>query len=216
MTREEAEYLRERILTSVPETLLAFLVGRNYPPEQLLFPWELELPGLPAHLEGQLRQARNFSELMHGAALLYNLMVAEASNREEYVQKYEREISAWASTVEGRWDELSAWDLEPFWRLVSSERKGAANTSTRWFVGSWKRLVYGPDGPGGIAADERARDLVRERERRLKKGWARLSNPRAREMWGGASGVAQLNYRWDYAHAILSDIFSGLEADGVA
>ncbi len=96
LTQVEAEYLRERILTSKPGTLLAFLVGRDDPPERAAFPWELELPGVPPDLSEQLRHARNFSEVMHGASLLYNLMVAEAARKEENVSKYEQRLSEWS------------------------------------------------------------------------------------------------------------------------
>lgn len=215
LTRGEAEYLRERILTSVPGTLLAFLVGRDHLPERAPFPWEIEVPGLPEHLDDQLCHARTFSELMHGAALLYNLMVAQAARRDEVV-RYKEGFSAWASHVEARRDDLAAWDLEPFWRLVSSTSRNAARWATRRFVGTWKDMVLGTEGPGALAEDPRARDLIRERERRLKREWARLSKRRAREKWGGASGAGQLDYRWGYAHTILSDVFSGLEDEGDA
>ncbi len=212
---EEAEYLRERILTSKPDTLLAFLVARDDPPERPRFPWQLELPGLPSDLEDQLHHARNFSEIMHGAALLYNLMLAEASKKED-VEGYERRFSDWVSLAEERRGDFMAWDLDTFWKIVSSVRKRGARMSTRLFVSTWRRMVCTSAVPGGIVANPGARDLIRERERRLKKGWARLSYPRARELWGGSSGATQLDYRWGYAHNILSDIFEALEEDGVA
>lgn len=213
LTRAEAEYLRERILTSVPETLLAFLAGLDRLPKPETFPWDLEVPGLPKHLGEQLRHARNFSELVHGAALLYNLLVAEEAGREEFAG-YKEEFSVWASRVEARRDDLVAWDLEPLWGLVSQRSRSAAGLATRRFVGAWKDMVLGPEGPASLAVDRRAQELIRERERRLKGEWARLSKRRALEQWGGASGAGQLDYRWGYAHTILSDIFSGLEKAG--
>ena len=216
LRREEAEYLRERILTSKPGTLLAFLVGRDDPPERTSFPWELDLPGVPRDLSEQLRHARNFSQVMHGASLLYNLMVAEAASKEENIDKYEQELSKWASGVEERLDDLSAWNLDPLWSLMYSVRKTGASMATRLFVGTWKRMVCTSSGPGGVATDHRAQDLIRERERRLKRGWARLSSPRALEIWGGESGAGQLSFRWPSAQTTLSDIFDGMENDRVA
>jgi Family of unknown function (DUF6361) len=54
--------------------------------------------------------------------------------------------------------------------------------------------------------------LIRDRERRLKKNLARIDNPRAQELWQGASGNAQLEFRWGITQQLLGDIFVGLES----
>jgi hypothetical protein len=56
------------------------------------------------------------------------------------------------------------------------------------------------------------RTLIRDREHKLKKNLARIGNPRARELWNGDSGSAQLEYRWLISQRLLGDIFNGLEA----
>jgi hypothetical protein len=48
------------------------------------------------------------------------------------------------------------------------------------------------------------------RERALKRGKARLENRRALELWGGAAGTAQIDYRWYGVQTIVSDILLGL------
>jgi hypothetical protein len=61
------------------------------------------------------------------------------------------------------------------------------------------------------------RQLIREREHRLKKNLARIDNPRAQELWTGDSGTAQLEYGWFISQRLVGDIFDGLEtADALA
>ena len=83
--RGEAEYLRERIMANVPDSLLAFLVDRDHGGASPTFPWlHPRFGDLPSALQAQLRHARNFSETIHGASLLYNLMLADARGLEEF------------------------------------------------------------------------------------------------------------------------------------
>lgn len=44
---------------------------------------------LDADIQDALRHARNFSETIHGAALLYNLMMARERAEDEWVVDYE-------------------------------------------------------------------------------------------------------------------------------
>ena len=54
-----------------------------------------------------------------------------------------------------------------------------------------------------------ARSLITDRERITKGGQARLLNRRALELWGGSSGMSQLNYRWPVVERIVNDILRG-------
>jgi hypothetical protein len=45
---------------------------------------------------------------MHGAALLYNMMLADRLNHAEWIEKYREALSDWAET--SRSDEHAAWD----------------------------------------------------------------------------------------------------------
>jgi hypothetical protein len=47
-----------------------------------------------------------------------------------------------------------------------------------------------------VLFDRRLDNLIRDRERLLKRARARLSNPRSLDLWNGRSGVSQLDYRW--------------------
>ena len=58
-------------------------------------------------------------------------------------------------------------------------------------------LLVPPESPEAIR--EAVGTLIRDRERQLKGPRARFANPSALKMWGGASGDAQLDYRWSSA-----------------
>jgi hypothetical protein len=214
LTRLEARYLQERITARAPESLLRFLAERGRGFEELEFPWQHPQFGeFPSHCQEQLRHARNFSEAMHGASLLYNLMLSEMAANEELVSEYKRMLKEWAETVRSRHSEFVSWDRAIFWQTVAS-RGARVSRPTRVFVERWLDLLSAEESSTRLAVGKTARSLVHDRERALKRGLARLDNRRALELWSGAAGTAQLNYRWRIAQRIVKDIHQGLSQDG--
>ncbi|KKM12615.1 hypothetical protein SY88_02610 [Clostridiales bacterium PH28_bin88] len=214
LSKLEAEYFRERIMARAPGALLAFLVEQGEVFVRVPFPWEHHLVSkLPAHNREQLQHARNFSETIHGAALLYNLMLAELAGLKDLSDEYNQRLQDWALRLAERVDVLSEWDRRRFWEIVFSS--GARiPIPTRRFIDAWLDLVLiGDVGRNARSAslNDDARQLIHERERSLKHGQARLDNRRALEIWNGAAGTAQLNYRWRVAQTILLDILAGLK-----
>jgi hypothetical protein len=61
-----------------------------------------------------------------------------------------------------------------------------------------------------IESHQAARRLVRKREEFLKGGRSRFLSKPHREMWSGASGAFQLDYRWWIAKRLVNDIIDGL------
>lgn len=216
LRRVEAEYLQDRILQRAPGTLLAFLVDRGRLVEPVGFPWEHPQVGdLPRQLADLLEHARCFSEVMHGVALLYNLMLAELLRRDDWVREYLQWIDEWAALVGQRAARLAAWDRQQFWQLVRS--KGAVIPATsHHFIEDWIALVLGKKDSAGLATARTARSLIEARERYLKRGRARLQSREQLELWGGAAGTAALDYRWGTTQTIVTDILRGLaeEASG--
>jgi hypothetical protein len=217
LRRDEAEYLRERILAAHPRSLLAFLVDQGHEAGAVEFPWEHpQFGNFPEHIREELDHARNFSETIHGAALLYNLMLAEelsaTGEANELVELYRGWMRDWTASLDERHTVLAAWDRERFWELVALE--GArVSTLTRAFIDSWLELALDGAGTGVVALDEGTRRLIRERERLLKRGQARLGNRGALELWNGAAGIQPLSYRWPAARVIVADILRGLEGE---
>jgi hypothetical protein len=212
LTGKEAHYLRERILTSAPATLLAFLVDQGEVADRVDFPWEHpQWSQFPPPIREQLTHARNFSELIHSAPLLYNLMLAELLDNEELVEGYQSIIVKWQSYVESRRGELKRWDRPRFWQIALSN--GARVTpQTHLFIDVWLDTALAAPSAQTLLADQRARMLIRERERALKRGLARLDNRRGLELWSGAAGTSQLDYRWRTAQTMIIDILGGIDA----
>jgi hypothetical protein len=210
LTRKEADYLADRITHTHRASLLAYLVNRYEPLDFRGFAWDHpNYNGFPKHLHEQLFHARNFSEVAQGAALLYNLMLANDKPSADLEDQYRGELEQWAYRLESRQDELASWNLDDFWILLHSylERKLPRTES---FVNSWIHLALQPDIARTIADHPPARDLVKHREAILKRKNARLGNPRALELWQGDAGTAQLDFRWFTAKRILNDILDGL------
>ncbi len=210
LTPGEAEYLEERILASVPRSLLAFLVGQRRPVEGSAFPWELGQ--LPGELGMQVRHARNFSEAMHGASLLYNLLLAERAGEDELMEEYRDRIGTWRTLLQTREAELEEWDRSAFWELVLGTRARVPSPA-RQFISEWLRIALA--SAGNVADAEPARQLIRERELRLKGKQARLFNQDALDRWNGYAGVRQLEFRWSNAVRILEAIRAGLRGESV-
>jgi len=213
LTRGEAEYLAERIRLSpaCSGSLLAELVTQRRRSADVSFAWEHpHCAALQPKLREMLDHAQNFSEVMHGASLLYNLLLAEQAHRRDSVDKYRRDSEDWAKSLSARSRALTQWNRERFWQLVRSVNS-RITTPTHEFIDMWWDLALAGNA-ARLCDSPDARLLIREREHRLKKNLARIDNPRAQELWAGASGAAQLEFRWFISQRLLGDIFDGLEA----
>ena len=81
---------------------------------------------------------------------------------------------------------------------------------TRAFVNEWLRLIFNEVRIASIAENKDAQRLIHDREVQLKRDRARLENLRPLELWMGASGDRQLDFRWSTARTIVKDILEGL------
>jgi hypothetical protein len=206
LTQEEAGYLRERILHNAPGTYLAFLADQGDFSKQVDFPWEHpQIEELPGHIYKQLVHARNFSETIHGAALIYNYMLARRAEAEIKIEEYERKFSEWAEMVKERSESLSQWDNGEFWDTALSANQRIPER-TKSFINSWLILALQEKGLRGLLDSSSVQNLIENRERFLKKNQARLFNSRALELWSGAAGTARLDYRWGTVRTFLTDI----------
>ena len=207
LRRQDAEYLRERIQARHPESLLAVLAGRaNQADLEAGRPWELaHHPEVSAALRDQLRDAKLFAICMQGAALVYNLMLAELRRHDEWKEKHRVNLTEWADKIDALDSALGNWKPDGVWRVMRAQGR-SPGYPTQAFVENWVEIVKRV-GPRGVASDPNARTLVRSREVQLKRSRARFTNRRRLELWGGASGTWLMNYRWGSAKGILKDIF---------
>ncbi|MBW2647851.1 MAG: hypothetical protein JRE23_17110 [Deltaproteobacteria bacterium] len=208
LNRDEAVYLHDRIKSGCRGSLLAFLLDSSTL-TQVNFVWQHPLS---AHFSGEhtriVQHARNFSDVFHGAALLYNLMLSEKKMREEWMDNVREKLASWASHINAREAEVRKWDIQEFWSIVGQQNPHI-HFLTRRFIEKWISIVFSQADPGKIIEDEAARRLIVERERRIKGSRARLKNPRMLELWGGSSGSDPLSFRWQVAQRHLNDILNG-------
>jgi hypothetical protein len=218
LTHEEAVWLAERVLETVPDTLLAHVVGRTGPPDPDSWaPWaDSGCLDAPLPIIDQLEHARLFSLGMHGAALLYNLLIAENYEAAGHttipdpVSTYRVALDEWSDDCRDASAQLRSWDRDGMWEVVlrASPRIGPR---TRAFVDAWLNTVC-RGKTRGVGDDSQLRRLVGDRERVQKKAQSRLDNERLLRTWSGHSGSAQLTYRWPQVRRIVTDVYDGLDA----
>lgn len=207
VTRPEAEYLQDRVAHECGDSLLAYLFQN---PIELAGsgPWDHprvgEFPHRARHL---VEQGRRFSAAMHGASLVYNLLLARAARREERAEEYAAQLTDWQETAD--FETLASWDPAELWlSLAGSSHR--ITPSARDFVDQWLAVVN--IRKGKILDHSPAHDLVRNREARVKGRRARLRNTRLLEQWGGASSPAALDFRWGQVKVFGNDLLRGLSA----
>lgn len=210
LTRTEAEYLRERVLTSCPGTLLATLVDLGSADATAAFAWQhAARSSFSPVLQEQLDHAELCSQVMHGSSLLYNLMLAERSEDNNAVADYVDHLAEWSEALSPFAQRLAEWDLDRFW-FVARSRGARIPSSTQVFVRDWITRTQALPTPADVTHDLVCRNMIREREWRIKRNQARLYSEKTLKMWSGAAGASQLNFRWPVARQIVADIIEGL------
>ena len=117
---------------------------------------------------------------MHGAALLYNVLLAERAGElglSEYEGRrdhFTARLDEWRREIGA--SDVGGWDLDRLWTLAAEQGSPVA-VRTRSFVAAWVALTRSRIGHG-LADDPGARALVRNRELHEKGGQARLRNDR--------------------------------------
>src|SRR5699024_8580817 len=149
--------------------------------------------------------AQRFTQLIHGARLTYNLLLARASSREELIVQYEGELAEWVLETHALGTMLG-WDRAEFWGIIAAQARIPAPTRT--FINTWLDHVTREDDP---VTDPRIHRLITMREKRLKGSRARLANRSALDQWSGAVGLGRLTYRWPNVRTLLDDLYRGRE-----
>ena len=213
LSREEATFIRDCLATreQTRGSLLAWLT-LNGRPAGSAYVWQH--PQLAEFSEEHriiLDHGRRLSLLMYGAAVLYNIMLAEAAEHQERLNKYSGLWGIWlAEDIPG----LDEWSLGDLWRRATASGH-SPTPATLHFVQTWLELrLQGLDRPDSVQA---ARQLIAVREQRLKGPRARLHNRQMLLSWmngGGDSGLFHLSYRWSTAQTFLTDLHTGLQAGG--
>jgi hypothetical protein len=208
LSAEEAEYLRGRVLGSVPTSFLADLVRVG---DAALGDWPWETAGASPGNAEVLHHARLFSLVSWGANLVYNRVLEQryvSDGENDFGGAPDALIDEWLAAMQQDAAELTAWgdDLGAMWATV--ERANPRALRLRPFVDTWLRgATRAPD----LVIDDPAaqRDLI-AREASIKGHRARLSSRRARETSQGMQGEDRMAYRWRQVSDIVTDIRAGL------
>ncbi len=224
MTGAEASWLQERMIAGASGSMLAHLLRPGYEPDSTSdTAWDDSACQLaPNDVADDLRDAELFSLAMHGAALLYNLQIAELYSARRLtrvpdpVAAYRFALDDWVVTCR-RTPALRTWDRQRMWtRVCEANPRIARNLVMRTFVNRWLDAVG--RGMHHSPADNRGlRSLVASREESIKRAQSRLHNEKLLRTWSGASGSRRLTYRWSQVKRLLHDVHEGLRgADAAA
>ncbi len=217
---EEASWLRERVLASSPGSLLAHF-AQVRPASDSSSPWDD--PGAvaaPPRAARLLELAQGFSVVMHGAQLLYNLLLAQACAARDVgpqehgsgvslVEHYRGRVAAWGERATS--PVATSWSLAPLLDTLAdaSDVRLAVAPALRRFVDDWSATVRTTD-PTRIADSTEARAIVAARER-AKGAKARLDSAARLAAWSGAAGSEAMAFRWRTVRRMLLDIHEGLD-----
>jgi hypothetical protein len=211
LTREEANFFLGRLEFNASGSLLQFLVQRRQPTERLNMPWQHpDLAVMPVELRQWLNDAMCYSGLMHGAQLLYNLMLAEKRGVKDWLTDYQERFGEWVAATDANIGVYQNWQQPDFWRRLRSLNSRLPVGAER-FSKEWISQVLSARHATDLMHDTSIRSLIAFRERTLKGPRARLESQSHLEVWGGTSGAAPLDYRWAITQTIANDILAGLE-----
>jgi len=201
LTVDEAQFIIDRLFASQPTALLTVL-ARDGIDADCSNIWEHpNLAAFPADARRLVRHGEIFSQVMQGAALLYNLALSELRAQDDWIADYQERVRAWATDLD--LTVIRTWSLDDFWKAVEHPAHSIRPAAKR-FVTQWLDLVV--DGATAIETSPAARQIVEERERRLKTSQSRFANHAVRDRWTGASGVDRLSFRWGQAKSHLRDL----------
>ncbi|MGA8429249.1 MAG: DUF6361 family protein [Candidatus Sulfotelmatobacter sp.] len=205
LTREEAEFIQDQITTSHPQSLLARMIFLPYPDAD--FPWEHpSLATFTAEHRQLLHHADLLSQVVYGAAILYNLMLSELKHSTDLVKARQTDARDWLAALDRK--SLDQWTLDWVMPLAFKHRQ-IVSPHTMDFCRRWLEIVR--SAGNAIMQDKNARALIRTREMRLKVGRSRFSNARALDQWRGAAGLSRMDFRWGTVRRFIADLREGLD-----
>ena len=206
LSREEAGFVRDRIQVACPNSLLSYLVLHCESAEASA-PWaHPDYGSFSDRHKELLTHARLFSEVMHGAALSYNIQLARLRNHDRLVAEHQASFDKWTAGLPLQ--EIREWSVPRLWELTI-DHGHTVTPQTRSFVRQW--IDYARNSPKDLLSNIEALNLVKRREMKLKGTRSRFRNQRALEQWGGYSGVGRLVYRWPNVRVLLKDLYQGLK-----
>ncbi len=217
LKHDEATWLRDRLLLHTDRSLLAHLIRSEVPLSDSRAPWlEPACASAPASIRSVLDDAERFALAVDGARLLYSLCLGEKYAAAGYTRvavdlaAYRASLDKWSVEVHDRASLFDGWNSADFWSFILSSNIRVDAFSRRFFD-TWLDLARRGD-VDDIADRTALRQSVEARELFLKKGQARLQNPKLLGAWTGGT-AARVTFRWSQVHRLVTDILDGLARD---
>ena len=163
----------------------------------------------------RIAAAERFSIAIHGAALLYNFLLARVTSKrasprvEDPVDKFCDDLEEWSQQVEAL-GALSSWNRSDMWDRVIARNPRIAQNVPRASVHRRVADAVVEGRASSVPEDRPLQDLVRHRERSVKGAQSRFTNDKLLRTWSGGSGNRQLSFRWTQVRRLLLDIHEGL------
>lgn len=205
VTPQEADFLRDRISAEHPETLLSWLVLHSTP-TAVDHIWNHPLAvQFSAEHQRIIGHAQLFSVVLHGAALLFNLMLSEAG-RPDLMAYYRDLYDKWLEEL--NMGEIQEWELEELFTIARTTGSHTVTPQAEDFVRRWVSFVRAD--AAAIPQLSQPRSLVKNREMALKRSRSFFGNPRMlQDQYRGDRGMVRLNYRWVQVQRLLNDLNAG-------
>ena len=139
LTSEEEQYLSDLIAASTKGSMLSWLI-HNQPGNSPGYVWEIgNLNNAPEQLRDLVDHARRFHTVIHGAALVYNLLLARKSGRDAMVAEYEDRLDLWRDELNAT-AALDGWSRTEWWATIQRHNP-RLRPITMQFVNRWLDLI---------------------------------------------------------------------------
>jgi hypothetical protein len=207
----EALDLQKRFTSRFPHSLLSHMLSRRL----IGIEWPWDCPKTSRDLDVWLSHAKNMSLFVRGATLQYYALLIEALDRSGSRQSKDIVIPVFEHWWAEAKRELKSWNTNEFVtvpNVASALRLGPKGD--RWFIDRWLDRFLAAPSARALLADGQARDLIKEREVRVKPAKARLKYAKHLKQWKSdrvGDAVYQFNYRHNIGSRFVSEILDGME-----
>ena len=204
LTRSEASFLKEKMIrgaiNSVPTQLFQHtLMGNALEKQYESFPefsaWLCQQSQVSEKTKETARLAQAFSELIYGAHIRFNCLLAKRNQQDSRLNAHLRNWDSWVGSIQLEQEEgVEIWLEHTEVRLPSY---------TERFLKAWYKAIRTK------AHVQTLDQLVEQQSKDNKKQRSILQKRLAQEIeW---FGMSRLNYRWTQVRVIMGDIQKGLE-----
>ncbi|MEV8143780.1 DUF6361 family protein [Specibacter sp. NPDC078709] len=210
LNRAEAEWIRDRILATVPNAMLAQLAAK---PQYILKsnnrPWtDPAAQSAVGEAAVWLKHAEAFSALQHGLEALYAFLVTTELRRqlgEEPEDDDAAALNGWLADSVAQ-DVILMWNVEEFIELVRAANPRIQLGNIAFLTSTLDQVRSGTDP----LINMMLHSMIRAREKRAKGANSRFLNKRRLHNWTAPTQVGVQTFRWTQVRNMMVDLREGL------